>query len=625
MFLGIYDKRGTAVLPAAFQHLVDDFSLGGARALSTIREGSLLIVSDAGPPRVPIRHDKGELVVCCSGDAYDSKHELPDRLATAHTADPDGFSPPSNGCFSFALYDVATGRLHLGNDAFGFHPLFVRQTADFCFFSNEPEPLARSFVDGPALDTDAVAEFFLFGTTLGSKTLLRGVSNLEPGTVLTLQGTSVSERKHDHLAIPVDHSLSEGEHAKIVADEFKAAVQRRADRWPNMGQSLTGGADTRLILSCLTPAQRESMVFVTHYGVEGGETWDRDVAIAAMLASRLGLEHNVELIPDAREPFDASVYRSYRERPSTPNELHGVLGGEYLGGTCVDVALFPLELINRTAVDRRMNELFSPEFIEGLEHHPHDTLREEYGRLEAENREMLFWVNVFARSFFSHLYNGSGSLRTSRWMLPYAMNLKINSPFQDAGFLRKLLAVPFDLLTGYNLYNQVFKSHFPEFNDVPTNTGLAVRTDSCLRFLHDGKEPKKDVRETARLSRKGNYCRLSDSGAAWARGIYNRSVVEPAIEHELADTAGPSVVSKLKDQYTKSLVFKSRKLFPIHELGMKWKAKQERARAATLASPIAGKMIDFEFWCDYMGVDGAQQGEARVDTPPREISAQPTP
>jgi hypothetical protein len=503
MFLACF-TRGAAPDVAALERAIADFSLGGSRPLTKTVRGNLTVVTSDDRPLPPTATEAGgRRFVVASGDAYDvpttkpGHSELAAALLGAYVAHGSGLTPPRNGTFAFLAHDTEKDEVVLGNDAFGFHPLFVLEAPGFVAVSSEVEPLMALAPGGSELDPDGVAEYFVFGSTLGGRTLVRGIRNLDPGTIVTFTKSDEKRRTHDALDVAVDHSLSFEQHAKRVADAFKAAVQKRVERHPAALASLTGGADTRLILSCMTPEQRKGLSFVTHYIVEGKADDDRDVVNARMVAKKAGVRHEALHRPGAREHFSPEGYRRLRDRPVQPEQLHGVWGGEYLGGAAVDVALFPVERVTREAVAARVRHLLSPELRAAIVD-PYDTLQTEYARCKAGNREFQFWIGMFARPYMSHLYFGSAGISSGSWMWPWAQNLRLTSPFQDAEFLRTLLAVPFEYVSGYRMYNELYRAHFPEFTDVPTNSGLAVRSDSALVMYVEGREPKRTHKDLAR-------------------------------------------------------------------------------------------------------------------------------
>lgn len=606
MFFACF-TRGAAPDDAAVQRALDDFSLAGRRPITKTVRGNLTVAVTSDRPLPPTATEAGgRRFVVASGDAYDVPTTEPGHsglaaaLLRGYVEQGAGLTPPRNGTFAFLAHDTEKDEVVLGNDAFGFHPLFVLETPGFVAVASEVEPLRHLVPGGNELDPDGVAEFFVFGSTLGGRTLVRGVRNLDAGTVVTITKNDVKRRTHDSLDVPVDRSQTFEQHAKRVADAFKTAVQRRVERHPAALASLTGGADTRLILSCMTPEQRKSVSFVTHYIIEGKADDDRDVVIARMLAKKAGLRHEAVHRAGAREHFSPQGYQKLRERPVQPEQLHGVWGGEYLGGAAVDVAMFPVERITREIVGARVKRLLSPELQRAIVD-PYDTLQAEYARCKAGNREFQFWIGMFARPYMTHLYYGSAGISSGSWMWPWAQNLRLTSPFQDAEFLRTLLSVPFEYVSGYRLYNELYRAHFPEFTDVPTNSGLAVRSDSALTMYVAGREPKRAHKDLARESRKAAFQKLDASGSLWQGDLFARDAVRAQCLAEVEDHP-PTMMQRVKNTYTQSFLFKSRKYLPLHGMLMKLKAKHETTKAATLESVLVGAVVDFDYWCTYAGV-----------------------
>ncbi len=606
MIFGLYLKTGSVSADTA-QGALDAFSLGGKRTLQRMsRERFICATATDGGCNLPSHESEGLLAIA-SGHAMPAAGSsgLSESVVQDLASGSDLTSPPKSmgGSYVFAAYREQGHELFIGNDAFGFHPLFLVETEEFVAFCSEYEPLLTLPGVSSELDEGAVAEYYLFGITLANKTLIDGVRMLPAGTIRSCKdGGSATDLLHDPLDVKVDRNRSFEEHAKFVGEAFGDASRRTSDAFPDAEVSLTGGADTRLILSALTPEQRKGHSFVTHYGEKDAEARDRDVVIAKMLAEAAGLRHETLFIDGGHSEFEPATFGLHRAKIAGQRTIAGVNGGEYLGGACVDVGLFPALAVTREAVDRKLAALFEPPFIARLPKHPYDVLRGELESLKAEDNELHFWLNGFSRSFFSQLYFGSAGVRTSTWMVPWQMQQRLYSPFADPEVLRALLSVPFEYLSGYRLYNAVYKLVFPEFTGLPTNSGLAVRSDSVLTMSTDGEEPKRARLDRTEVSRANGVARISKAGAAWSRGIYNRGSIEAKLSSELVANEKPTIMTRIKNGYTKSFLFKARHALPIHGLLMKWKAKSETASAAELNSQWAPAFVDFESWCEYADI-----------------------
>jgi len=135
-------------------------------------------------------------------------------------------------------------------------------------------------------------------------------------------------------------------------------------------------------------------------------------------------------------------------------------------------------------------------------------------------------VRQFTRPFFSRIYNGS----RGAWLQPCLLPGHRLSPFWDSRLLKLLLRAPLEDLRDYGFYNRLYRDHFPELTDIPTNSPLAGRADACLSEVVEGSEPK----DVVSLKYGAALDEYRKDPATWARGIYSdglrQSVEDPRAE-----------------------------------------------------------------------------------------------
>ena len=151
------------------------------------------------------------------------------------------------------------------------------------------------------LDHTAVAIQSLLGWQLGQRTLLSGVDKLAPGAIARLdaQGVRVS------LTVQApEPELSLDEAVPAAASLLRASLNSLLDDHPDAVLQLTGGQDSRLLLSAIPPARRRGLRAMT-LGVPGSG----DVTVAAQLAERYGLRHDVHGLADLDELSAAEAWR----------------------------------------------------------------------------------------------------------------------------------------------------------------------------------------------------------------------------------------------------------------------------------------------------------------------------
>jgi hypothetical protein len=140
-------------------------------------------------------------------------------------------------------------------------------------------------------DPVTVAAFLSLGYPLGAATPFRGVRALGGGRTLTVTGSRLTAA----AAAPGGQDWGRG---GAVADALVEAVRPLGELGVPVELSLTGGKDSRLIAAALTaakvPFRARTHGFASH----------PDVVVAAMIASRLGVEH-VVTEPRAAAPEQA--------------------------------------------------------------------------------------------------------------------------------------------------------------------------------------------------------------------------------------------------------------------------------------------------------------------------------
>ena len=135
------------------------------------------------------------------------------------------------------------------------------------------------------LDHTAVAIQSRLGWQLGQRTLFSGVDKLAPGAVAHLDAHGV---RVSAPAQAPETELSLEEAVPLAAALLRRSLTALLDDQPDAVLQLTGGQDSRLLLSAIPVARRRGLRAMT-LGVPGSG----DVTVAAQLAERYGMRHEV--------------------------------------------------------------------------------------------------------------------------------------------------------------------------------------------------------------------------------------------------------------------------------------------------------------------------------------------
>ncbi|MFN8615238.1 MAG: asparagine synthase (glutamine-hydrolyzing) [Vampirovibrionales bacterium] len=157
-----------------------------------------------------------------------------------------------NGMFAFALWDTRRQELFLARDRYGIKPLYYTQKqtpqGTTLLFGSEIKAILAFGDSQPAMDKEALLEYFTFQNFFTSRTLFEGISLLPAGCTLTftLGGRELPEpeRYWDYSFEEPNNPKSDAEYLEELQRLFQQAVQRQLVSDVPVGAYLSGGIDS---------------------------------------------------------------------------------------------------------------------------------------------------------------------------------------------------------------------------------------------------------------------------------------------------------------------------------------------------------------------------------------------
>ena len=212
----------------------------------------------------PICNEDGNLWIIYNGEAFnyrELKEELMEkghRFTTAtdtevllHLYEEYGAAclEKINGQFALAIWDAVKGELFLARDRVGIRPLYYAYSEGRLVFASEIKGILP--VTGiRELDTEALAQVFIFWSTLVGRTSFRDVHELPPGHYLLTKNGRCSLKPYWRIPcqqLPAEENRSLAD----TADELRAllmdAVRLRLRADVTVGAYLSGGLDSSII------------------------------------------------------------------------------------------------------------------------------------------------------------------------------------------------------------------------------------------------------------------------------------------------------------------------------------------------------------------------------------------
>jgi asparagine synthase (glutamine-hydrolysing) len=301
--------RALGAMVASLAHRGPDASGVHVDACAAIGSTRLAIVDLLGGDP-PIYNEDRQVVLVYNGEIYDhlrfrSRLERlghrfashTDSEAVVHAYEEDGIDCVAsfNGMFAFAIRDLRRDELHLARDRFGQKPLYYHWDGETLTFGSELKALLASGRVRAQLDLDAMVEALTFQNIVSMRSIVRGVSLVPPGSVLTASRSGITIRRYfDPIPAP-DASIDAREAPALVERTFRSAVERHLMSDVDVAAYLSGGLDTGSISSIASAALPRLSTFCIGFdvtGAEGLEAGFDELADARELARTLGTHHH---------------------------------------------------------------------------------------------------------------------------------------------------------------------------------------------------------------------------------------------------------------------------------------------------------------------------------------------
>jgi asparagine synthase (glutamine-hydrolysing) len=327
--LGTIRHRG----PDEFGLFIDDqIALGSAR---------LSIVDLAGGQQ-PIRNEDGTLWIVFNGEIFnyvELRAELEERghQFTTHSdtevilhlfedLDVRAFAR-LNGQWALAIWDTKKRRLVLARDRLGVRPLFYWRSSKELIFASEVKAVLAHPAVSSGIDASALSEVFVYWSTLGKRSLFRGVQQLQPGHYAVIEENSMIERPFWRMGFP-PLSLGDTEalqatpspsyfpqngtteaYAQALRELLLDATRIRLRADVPVGAYLSGGLDSSIIAACV----RELAVSkLDTFSIAFQHPDYDESAFQKQMSRALGTQHQVAFVKntDIAEVFPAVIWHS---------------------------------------------------------------------------------------------------------------------------------------------------------------------------------------------------------------------------------------------------------------------------------------------------------------------------
>jgi asparagine synthase (glutamine-hydrolysing) len=358
------------------------------------------------------------------------------------------------------LVDAGKGTARLFNDRYGMQRVYFHEAANAFYFAAEAKAILAVRPELRSVDPDGLAQIISCRCTLGGRTLFKNIHVLPPASAWTFRRGAIVRKcaYFEPKEWEEQPTLEPESYYEELREVFARNLPRYFEGSEQVGISLTGGLDTRMIMSWhkTTPGSLPCYSF-------GGMYRDsQDVLVARKVAKACGQQHEVisvgeEFLDQFPQYAERAVfltdgcvgvnhapdlYVNERAAKIAPVRMTGNYGGEVLRRIRAFSPLDPA------------SGLFQPEVHAGLER-VHETYRE-----LTEGHPLSFAVFRQAPWFHSGLL----SLEQTQ--------LSVRSPYLDNQFVKIAFRAPDSVLANDLLSLRMIADGDENLRRIRTDRGL---------------------------------------------------------------------------------------------------------------------------------------------------------
>jgi len=252
----------------------------------------------------PLTNEQGDVILLVAGECFadpDVRTQLKARGHRVEATDAtwmvhlyeekgESFFEQLNGLFSGLLIDKRQQKAFLFNDRYGMERVYYHDAQDGFFFASEAKALLHVLPELRTFDENGLAQFVHYGCTWDGNTLFRNIHLLPGGSLWTFEDGNREKRRY---FLPSSWQSQPALAAEAFITELETTFARVLPRYfefdGDIGISLTGGLDTRMIMACC-PKTEARLVSYTFVGRTGRTL---DAQLAARVATACDVPHHL--------------------------------------------------------------------------------------------------------------------------------------------------------------------------------------------------------------------------------------------------------------------------------------------------------------------------------------------
>lgn len=401
------------------------------------------------------------------GDTLTNSHDKhhADYLMTLFEAYGIEFVKYLNGQFSGILIDHNVKEIYLFTDRLGLNRIYYLQTEEAIWFSSEAKSILKLHPQTRELNIKQLYNYFYYGTPLSHYSLFDNISILPGGSIWKFSaGLKIEKNKYFEIK---DWEDQEKINISRFKEQFSQLFYRKINIYKNfdqkMAMSLTGGLDSRLILSFIDSFDRPMPCYT--FGNKFRECFD--IRTARRIADYIEQPYHVLEID---EGFFADFDQLAEDVIFFSDGMMDITGSHDLY----------LNRVARSISDFRLTGKFGSEVIRRSSTLNRFSYEDDYLDLEFKNyldssgadENNFNYKNPLTYTLLVDIpFNEFGRITVEKSQLTYL------APFIDYEILDLLYQAPDDVFASKNFIMDLIRSVNPEILNIRTDLGYGGKSN----------------------------------------------------------------------------------------------------------------------------------------------------
>jgi len=193
------------------------------------------------------------------------------------------------GEYNIIIIDENNKEFVIFNDRYGLKPLYYYIADEKFIFASEIKAILQDSTIERNINFQAMSEFFSFGYVLQNKTLIENVHVFPPGSALFYKNGNIRIYQYwNWKKIQKNNeNLSEQQIVERLGNLWLKAINKRTNQSERVGVSLSGGLDSRAVISALQKYNKKI------HAITFGKLESLKCIIAKKVCDNLGIIHHI--------------------------------------------------------------------------------------------------------------------------------------------------------------------------------------------------------------------------------------------------------------------------------------------------------------------------------------------